>query len=450
MKKFSIKTLGCKVNQYESEVIAQQLQTMGYASVESGAVAEALDVIIINTCTVTQKAAMQSRQATRQAIRSNPDARVIVTGCHAQIHEDEFRRIAGVDAVVGQNLKHTIPEIVTTLKPAGHTETPLETQQESARKDFNPLEPAILGVRTRPFLKIQDGCDAFCTYCIVPYTRGRSRSMPLSRVMEHIGRIQRNGYKEVVLTGIHLGCYGQDLTPPATLVELLDQIHTTEAIERVRLSSIEPHELGDDILQLAARSDTRPGKLCNHFHIPLQSGDDHVLKRMHRPYTRNDFIDLVNRIHLTVPEAAIGVDVLVGFPGETESAFKNTHDLIVGLPLTYLHVFPFSSRPGTPAARFPDPVPAEIIKQRCRNLRELGLEKKRAFYGQQIGKTVEILIEEQRERSSGLLKGLTANYIPVLIDAEDRWKNSFATVTLDASRDMFLMGSLQANHSKTD
>jgi len=448
MKKFSIKTLGCKVNQYESEVIAQQLQTMGYEMVTPGVGEGALDVIIVNTCTVTQKAAMQSRQATRQTIRANPEARVIVTGCHAQIHADEFRCITGVDAVVGQDLKHTIPEIVTTMGSASHDEGPIAPMHESVCKDFSPLEPAILGARTRPFLKIQDGCDAFCTYCIVPYTRGRSRSMPLSRVMDHVGRLKRSGYKEVVLTGIHLGCYGQDLTPPLTLIELLDRIHTAKAIERVRLSSIEPHELGNDILELAAHSNVRPGKICNHFHIPLQSGDDQVLKRMHRPYTRKDFKDLVNRIHHTVPEAAIGVDVLVGFPGETEKAFKNTYDLIAGLPVTYLHVFPFSSRPGTPAARFPDPVPAEIIKQRCSDLRQLGLEKKQAFYNQQLGKTVEILIEEQRERTTGLLKGLTSNYIPVLIDAEDSWKNSFATVTLNMSRGMFLGGTLEANNSK--
>ncbi len=448
MKKFNIKTLGCKVNQYESEVIAQQLLTMGYEMAAPGVDEDALDIIIINTCTVTQKAAMQSRQATRQAIRSNPGAHVIVTGCHAQIHADEFHRIAGVDAVIGQDRKHTIPEIVTTITAAAQDGTPIATMHEADCKDFRPLEPAILGARTRPFLKIQDGCDAFCTYCIVPYTRGRSRSMPLSRVMGHVNRLKRAGYKEIVLTGIHLGCYGQDLTPPVTLIELLDQIHTAKTIERVRLSSIEPHELGDDLLQLTARSNGRPGKICNHFHIPLQSGDDQVLKRMHRPYTRNDFLDLVNRIHRTVPEAAIGVDVLAGFPGETEKAFNQTYDLIEGLPVTYLHVFPFSSRPGTPAARFPEPVPAGIIKQRCSNLRQLGLEKKQAFYNQQVGKTAEILIEEQRERKTGLLKGLTSNYIPVLIDAEDTWKNSFATVTLNTSRGAFLMGSLEANNLK--
>jgi len=446
MKKFHIKTLGCKVNQYESEVIAQQLQSMGYEIAEPGAGDDTLDVIIVNTCSVTQKAAMQSRQATRQVIRSNPGTTIIVTGCHAQIHADEFRRIEGVDEVIAQNLKHTIPDILAAQRPTARNEAPFAAADKTTSNDFRPLEPSMLGTRTRPFIKIQDGCDAFCTYCIVPYSRGRSRSMPFSHVMDHVGRIKQAGYKEVVLTGIHLGCYGQDLAPSATLMELLDKIHTTRAIERLRLSSIEPHELSDDILELVAQSDIRPGMICNHFHIPLQSGDDHVLKKMNRPYTRNDFISLVNRIHRTVPDAAIGVDVLAGFPGETENAFKNTYDLIDGLPVTYLHVFPFSSRPGTPAARFPDPVPTETAKQRCSTLRQLGLQKKKTFYRQQIGKTVEILIEGQRERTSGLLKGLTSNYIPVLVDAEDDLQNSFVTVTLSASRDMFIVGSIQANN----
>jgi len=442
--KFLIKTLGCKVNQYESEVIAQQLQSMGWEMITPQTTSAGPDAVIINTCTVTQKAAMQSRQATRQAIRAYPSARIVVTGCHAQIHQDEISRIQGVDTIVGQDRKHTIPALLsgqaaTVLGEARYTAT-----RGPAVQAFDPLTPALLGVRTRPFLKIQDGCNAFCTYCIVPYTRGRSRSMPPDRVIKHITRIAQAGYQEVVLTGIHLGCYGLDLAPQVTLLDLLNRIHTTQAIARVRLSSIEPHELSDDILQLVARSDARPGQICNHFHIPLQSGDDRILQNMHRPYRRNDFIGLINRIQQAVPEAGIGVDVLVGFPGETASAFANTHDLIEQLPLTYLHVFPFSSRPGTVAARLPDPVPAEVIKQRCRILRQLGFQKKQAFYRQQLGKTVEILIEERRERTAARLKGLTANYIPVLLDAEAAWQNSFAQVTLDGMQGEFLIGSIAA------
>jgi len=408
--KFLIKTLGCKVNQYESEVIAQQLQSMGWEMITPQTTSAGPDAVIINTCTVTQKAAMQSRQATRQAIRAYPSARIVVTGCHAQIHQDEISRIQGVDTIVGQDRKHTIPALLsgqaaTVLGEARYTAT-----RGPAVQAFDPLTPAL----------------------------------PPDRVIKHITRIAQAGYQEVVLTGIHLGCYGLDLAPQVTLLDLLNRIHTTQAIARVRLSSIEPHELSDDILQLVARSDARPGQICNHFHIPLQSGDDRILQNMHRPYRRNDFIGLINRIQQAVPEAGIGVDVLVGFPGETASAFANTHDLIEQLPLTYLHVFPFSSRPGTVAARLPDPVPAEVIKQRCRILRQLGFQKKQAFYRQQLGKTVEILIEERRERTAARLKGLTANYIPVLLDAEAAWQNSFAQVTLDGMQGEFLIGSIAA------
>ena len=449
MTKFIVKTLGCKVNQYESEVIAHQLQTMGCQLAAPG-LDEEPDVVVINTCTVTQKAAMQSRQATRQAIRSHPNAQVIVTGCHAQINADELARIKGVHAVVRQDRKHTLTEIISTGIPGAEDQTPPPPRGGTAEADFNPLEPAILGARTRPFLKIQDGCDAYCTYCIVPYTRGRSRSMPQSTVLAHIARYKQALYKEIVLTGIHLGCYGQDLSPPVSLVGLLNHLHTARAIERIRLSSIEPQELSDELLHLVARASTRPGQICNHFHIPMQSGDNQILKKMRRPYRAGDFARRVESIHQSLPEAAIGVDVLAGFPGETDDAFKNTYQRIESLPITYLHVFPFSPRPGTPAARFPDHVPADIIKSRCHALRQLGLKKKAAFYRQQLGKTLDVLIEEQRERTSGRLKGLTSNYIPVLIEGADDLQNAFVEVTLEALHDEFMAGRIVGRIGKKD
>jgi threonylcarbamoyladenosine tRNA methylthiotransferase MtaB len=272
--------------------------------------------------------------------------------------------------------------------------------------------------------------------------------MPAEAVLTHIARIQQAGYKEVVLTGIHLGCYGQDLKPPIALIDLLDRIHRLKTIARIRLSSIEPHEISDALIELVARSNKCPGMLCNHFHIPLQSGDDRILQKMHRPYDRKFFSKLVHRIRRAVPAAAIGVDILAGFPGETEGAFKNTYDLIAELPVTYLHVFPFSARPGTPASNYPDPISPKIIKQRCRALRTLGLQKKAQFFRQQLGQTVEVLVEQKRDRLTGLLKGLTSNYIPVLIDADDSLMNTFATVTLEASRGPCLIGALVAAKEK--
>ncbi len=276
--------------------------------------------------------------------------------------------------------------------------------------------------RTRPFLKIQDGCNAFCTYCIVPYARGRSRSLPMEAVLESIGRLKADGIHEIVLTGIHIGHYGLDLKPETCLTDLLAAIESAGLMERIRISSIEPAEVSDELIDRVAGSRV----FCHHFHIPLQSGDNDVLKRMNRPYTRELFYDLVSRIHDRIPDAAIGADVLVGFPGESDAAFDQTFSLIESLPITYLHVFPFSPRKGTPAYGFSDQVPHAIVKTRCSALRTLGKAKKKSFYRSHIGKEVEILIEGVRDEATGLLKGLTSNYIPVMVEGKDHLRNTLA------------------------
>ncbi len=304
--------------------------------------------------------------------------------------------------------------------------------EHSPDSPFIPIGKNFSSNRTRPFLKIQDGCDAFCTYCIVPYARGPSRSMPMDDVMENIRVLKEAGYKEVVLTGIHLGCYGLDLMPRKNhLVDLLTRIDRSEAIDRVRLSSIEPLELSDAIIRLVAHSKT----ICRHFHIPLQSGDHDILRRMRRPYTAEQFRDRVLSIRRMMPDAGIGVDVLIGFPGETEIAFENTYRLIQALPITYLHVFPFSPRRGTPASRFSDQVPPDVAKQRARRMRRLGAEKKTAFYESFLGQTVDVLIEGARDSATGYLKGITANYIAVLAQGPDRSKNGFAKIRLEKLND---------------
>lgn len=409
MNKFIITTLGCKVNRCESDAIAEALKASGWCAAQAE---DSADLCIVNTCTVTQKASMQSRQAVRQIIRAHPHARVIVTGCYADIQGDEIKKIEGVADLVPHRDKLNIPEILNTGK----------IKAEISVFDFQ-LSPS----RTRPFLKIQDGCNAFCTYCIVPYARGRSQSMPVDDVVENIRKLKAAGYREVVLTGIHIGCYGLDLFPAVSLSELLLRIHESKPIERLRLSSIEPHELSDEIIQLVARSE----HLCRHFHIPLQSGDDGILKRMHRPCTGQFFKELVIKIRKDIPDAAIGADILIGFPGESKAAFENTYRLIEELPVTYLHVFPFSPRKGTPAETYPDRVPLKVIKQRCEEMRELGIRKKNEFYKKLIGKPVEILIESKRDRFSGLLKGLTSNYVPVLTEGDDSLKNSFVQVRIE-------------------
>jgi threonylcarbamoyladenosine tRNA methylthiotransferase MtaB len=251
--------------------------------------------------------------------------------------------------------------------------------------------------------------------------------MPPDSVLENIKQLKIYGYREVVLSGVHLGEYGLDFSPPVNLFELLNQIHQANLIDRVRISSIEPHELTDNIIQLVAKS----GRFCRHFHIPLQSGDDQILKNMHRPYTRSYFKDLIYKIHKFIPDAAIGLDILMGFPGETQTAFENTCELIKELPVSYLHVFPFSLRKGTAASNYPDKVPAKVIQSRCRQMRGLGYAKKELFYKKHIGRTVGVLIESKRDNRSGFLKGISSNYLRVLIDGDDAAKNAIVRVKIE-------------------
>ena len=435
MKRFKINTLGCKVNQCESDALVQCLRSAGWTPVQGD---ETADLCIINTCTVTHKASMQSRQAARRAIRGNPEARVLVTGCYAQTEPEAIARIEGVDTIVGHGEKHRIPELVDLTPdetidglPATHC------QNIGQERTFRQIPLAEIGARTRPFLKIQDGCDAFCTYCIVPHARGRSRSLAPEAVLDSIRALAESGYHEVVLSGVHLGCYGMDLTPKTDLFALLQEIDREGAVDRVRISSIEPHELSREIIDLAAGSD----RFCRHFHIPLQSGDDKILERMGRPYTRAEFGDLVRRIRTRIPDAAAGADVLVGFPGESDAAFSNTYDLVQELPITYLHVFPFSPRKGTPAATFSDPVPVDTVKQRCKQLRELGTAKKRAFLERFPGKTMTVLVETRRDRKTGLLKGITSNYLAVLLNGGDKLQNRLIEVKIESVKRDVLIGA---------
>jgi threonylcarbamoyladenosine tRNA methylthiotransferase MtaB len=409
--KFAITTLGCKVNQYESDAIAQQLEDMGYVPADAENQA---DLCIINTCTVTQKASMQSRQAVRQFIRANPQAQIVVTGCYAQTEPDELKKIDGVHHIIGHGDKHNIPHIFLS-QDKNLSSSSLISRNILKERLFKQIPVTAFGNRTRPFLKIQDGCDTFCTYCIVPYARGRSRSMPFENVLKNLHCLKQGGFHEVVLTGVHLGAYGIDLSPRTTLTSLLEHIRESNTMDRVRL------------IKIVAKSDM----FCPHFHIPLQSGDDRILERMHRPYTGSFFKDLIIRIKNQVPDAAIGVDILIGFPGETEKAFENTYSLIEKLPITYLHVFPFSSRPGTPAARYPQKVQQKTIKARCEKMRRLGHIKKQVFYKKFLGKTVEILIEGKKDKATGLLKGTTSNYIPVHVVGNDELFNTMVQVNID-------------------
>ena len=403
-------TLGCKTNQSDAASLAAELAVRGHQIVPSS---QAADVIIIHTCTVTQKTDYQARQMIRRMAGRNPGGQVIVTGCYAQVSPESLQAIAGVDYVIGLAERRKIPEIL------GSEEKPRQARILSSpvekERAFDEWRLPGYTNRTRAFLKVQDGCNSFCSYCIVPYARGRNRSLPLEGVLSRARELSNQGCREVVLTGIHLGTYGEDLLPSQSLLTLLKALEKERPGFRLRLSSIEPREFNPPLLDYLAGSSW----ICPHLHIPLQNGDERILKRMNRNYSAAFFEDLVNRLARAIPGVSIGADVIGGFPGEDESAFQNTLDLIEELPLAYLHVFPFSRRKGTPAAVFPAQVPSQVIRDRCRALRELGEKKREAYYRSFLGQKVKVLVENKRDRESGLLRGFSPHYIPVLLPGGD-------------------------------
>jgi threonylcarbamoyladenosine tRNA methylthiotransferase MtaB len=428
MPKFVITTLGCKVNQYDSEAIARELIAENWSSAgDEGPV----ELCVINTCTVTGKAAMQSRQAVRKAIREHPQAQIVVTGCYAQTSPAEIQTIHGVDYVLGNAEKDRIPDLVQPGSKAKRKEPVILCEAIAGQRRLEPSPGAVAVNRTRPLLKIQDGCNAFCTYCIVPHARGRSRSLPIGEVLANMRLLAEAGFQEVVLTGVHLGSYGLDLSPKVNLNALLAHINDEQPVSRVRLSSLEPLELSEEIIQTVAASRT----ICRHFHIPLQSGDDHILRRMNRPYSSTYVSKLVETIVYRIPNAAIGFDTLIGFPGESEEAFAHTYGLVAELPVAYLHVFPFSPRPETAAAAFDDQVPSPLVQKRCRRMRRLSQAKRQSFYARFVGRQLEVLVETNRDRDSSMLKGLSSNYIPVLFEGADNLQNRIIGVTVEGVGD---------------
>jgi len=429
----AITTLGCKVNQYESAALGEALVHRGCTLVPFTAAA---DCYVINTCSVTARTNYQSRQLIRQATRRNPMAAVVVTGCYAQTAPAEIAQIPGVTLIAGQGEKEQIPELIGSLV-RDRLEVRVGNIQEMRK--FSALELTRFQDHTRAFLKIQDGCNAWCSYCIVPAARGRSRSLDAEGVLEHLARLGRSGYREVVLSGIHLGAYGQDLTPRSSLVELLRKVEEQRPVERLRLSSIEPTEISDDLISLLRHSTL----LCPHLHIPLQSGDDAVLSRMKRHYTASFFRELLENLASSLPGLSIGVDVIAGLPGEDEKAFTRTVELIEALPIAYLHVFPYSPRPGTPASDMPGQVGPEEKKKRAEVLRNLGIRKREAFARRFQDSCLRVLVEARKDRKSGRRKGFSDNYLPVLLtDSMASQVNQLVKVQVEAVEGTTLSGRI--------
>lgn len=433
MKNVSIVTLGCKVNQFESASFADNLQAAGCTIVGQD---EQADVIIINTCTVTGAASAHSRKAIRQALRSSPDAKVIISGCYVEIGAQEIAKIAEIKGrdfqLIGNSRKDTIVQAI--LKPEKYSEQ-LLLGTISEATSICRLPVRRFGDRTRTYLRIQDGCESFCTYCIVPYTRGPSRSLPAAEVLEQAKIFVDEGYAETVLTGIHIGAWGQDLEGKQNFTDLLAKLSSEIPAMRFRISSLEPMEIDDLLLQLIAERDN----IFPHLHIPLQSGEDEILTRMNRKYTTAEFGKIIENCHNHIPEICIGIDILAGFPGETDVHFEQAYAFLENLNFCYLHVFPYSIRPGTQAAEFTDQIHGDIKNSRVKKLRLLSDKKKSVFYQKQLGKVRAVQVEGKRAED-GFLRGYTDNYTLVHFNGPDSLMRSTVNVTLISNQHNHVIG----------
>jgi threonylcarbamoyladenosine tRNA methylthiotransferase MtaB len=435
--KIAITTLGCKINQYDAAVIQDRLAARhSFVPFEHPA-----DCYVINTCTVTDRADWEARQLVRRAKRANPEARIVVTGCYAQVSPAEIAALPGVDYVVGLN---RLDDLTDCVERPTRPSAPVVAVSEVARERGVP----VLGTRalpghTRAFLKIQEGCNYTCSYCIIPLARGLSRSVPPPVVLEQVRVLAHAGYQEIVVTGIHLGSYGQDLQPKTDLTSLLAMIEESGLVPRLRLSSLDPREVPDRLLDLIAGSEA----ICRHLHICAQAGDDKILKQMRRNYDTSYYRDLLSRVRAKLPDAALGSDIIVGFPDESEAQFEGAIEFFASVPLTYFHVFPYSVRRGTAAARLPAQVCAATKKRRARQMRELGAEKKHQFCAVFVGQVASVLIEESPEKETGLRRGFSRNYLPVLLPDEPNLTNQEVAVKLERVQNGRLHGRVLTSYS---
>ncbi|MFC1913142.1 tRNA (N(6)-L-threonylcarbamoyladenosine(37)-C(2))-methylthiotransferase MtaB [Chloroflexota bacterium] len=400
----ALDSLGCKLNQAEVELLAKQFTEAGYQLVSAG---DKADIYILNTCTVTHIADRKSRQLLRKARCRNPTARIIATGCYAQRAPQEIDRIEGVDLVVNNEQKS---QLVQLLMETNLADSPLYPQNDGA---------IGIGYRTRSLVKIQDGCDNFCTYCIVPLVRGREQSLPLDRVIAEVGQRVAAGYRELVLTGVEIGAYYDN---GAGLNELLEQILMETDVTRLRLSSLQPREISTELIGL-----WRDKRLCPHFHLSLQSGSDGVLQRMGRRYSVNQYREAVSSIRSVLPQAAITTDIIVGFPGETEAEFAESRLFCRQMGFARIHVFPYSPRQGTEAARMSGQVADEVKRRRSQRMLALAEESAQSFSQQFLGETMMVLFEQQ---SDGIWSGLTDNYIKVYTRSSENLGNKLLPVKL--------------------
>ncbi len=420
----AISTLGCRLNQVESQEMLALFEEHGFRAAAAG---EAAHVHVVNTCTVTGRADFSDRQAIRRIARESPDALLVVTGCYAQTDAEAVARIPGVDLVVGNREKYRLPELLGSLSKRPRPE--IAVGDVRAARDVPVAPLARVSGRSRAFVKIQDGCQHRCAFCIVPAARGASRSQDPKVVLDQVETLVAAGYREITLTGVDIGHYGWDLVPRGSLASLVERIALVPALRWLRLSSVLPAYFTPELIDVVSR----PGVVVPHLHLPLQSGSDRVLRLMRRPYNTRMYRALVERLAGAIPDLGLGTDLIAGHPGEGNEDFEATLGLVGELPLSYLHVFPYSERKGTEAARLGARVTSRVIRDRSARLRALGRAKSHEFRRRLVGRAREVVVLAARDRETGFLTGLTSNYVEVLFDGPSELARRFARVRITAA-----------------
>lgn len=430
--KVKLHTLGCKVNQYETEAISEIFEESGYEVVEE----EFADIYVINTCTVTSLSDSKSRQMIRKFKRINPQSTVVVMGCYSQVADKDVEKIESVDVIIGTTERNEIVNLVEEFQTTGQRINIV--RDITGDNTFQPIDITNLRDMTRAYLKVQDGCNRFCSYCIIPYARGNIRSRDPEDVRAEVIKLSENGYQEVILTGIHIASYGKD-KDNLNLINLIESIHDVEGISRIRLSSVEPRLITEEFL-ISLKNFP---KFCDHFHLSLQSGSNTVLKRMNRKYTREEYLEKVELIRKFYPNAGITTDIIVGFPGETEDEFQETLDLVKKVKFSRVHIFKYSKRKGTPAAEMTDQVHGDIKNERSKILFELTNRLKEEFESSFIGRALSVLVEREIEDN---YYGHTSNYMEITFNSARDCINDIVEVEMTEYKDDKLFGKMKGEY----
>ena len=432
MKKAAFYTLGCKVNQYETEAMTESFENAGYEIVDYS---EYADVYIINTCTVTNMGDRKSRQIIRRAREKNPEALVAVVGCYSQIAPGEVLEIPEVSLVVGTDERSRMVELV---EYAMQKEEKLNMVNDIMKvKEFEEMSIKSYKSRTRAFLKIQEGCDQYCTYCIIPYARGHIRSRKPDSIIAEVKELAENGFREIVLTGIHVASYGKDLGN-TSLIDIIEKVHEIDGIRRIRMSSVDPNVMTDGFIERLSRLP----KICGHFHLSLQSGCDETLKRMNRKYTTGEYRRVVEKLREVFADVAITTDLIVGFPGETEEEFQKTVDFVEEIAFSAMHVFKYSQRTGTPAAKYENQIKPQVKDSRSKVITAIAQKNEEKFKKAFIGRSKSVLYEQPFDGQKSLFEGLTDNYIRVVSESQEDIKGKIIETVLMELKEDYMTGRI--------